>query len=655
MTHRDGPALVVAGAGSGKTKTLVHRVAYLVANGVPANQILLLTFTRKSADEMLRRASLLVDQRCRNVSGGTFHGWANGVLREFGRHLGFSSQFTILDRTDSEDLIQMIRKDMGLGKTERRFPKKETIANLLSQTVNKGQTLEGIISANAPQYLTEMEALLQIGLQYAQRKRDMQAMDYDDLLVYLHTLLTEIAAVREQLYERYAYILVDEYQDTNGIQASIVRQLAGTRANVMAVGDDAQSIYAFRGANHRNMLDFPLHYPGTKIVALEQNYRSTQPILDLSNSVIAQAKDRFDKHLFSEKPGKDLPVYVETQSENIQSRFICQKILELSESGVALKEMAVLIRSGWHSNDLEVEMKAHAIPFVKVGGFKFVETAHVKDLVSLIRLRFNPADTLSWNRFLLLMEGIGPKTAITLSQALSRLQTPDKAAAMLVAPTRTLPQGVVDMVEFVFGPETLSLSDLVEEAIALYQPLFEKKYDDHRKRTNDLDSLKSIAERFDSLEGFLSNLSLEPPAQSQTGSGPIGDGDSVTLSTIHSAKGLEWDTVFVISLVDGYLPSFRSIEDGNALEEERRLLYVAITRAKNALFLIKPQLNPPPGMFQFPGFRFSKICRFLSDRSMLQSLTEPMMIVEESAHNAYSSDYSDGEFNDVHDTRKYHF
>jgi len=406
-----GPILVVAGAGTGKTRTLVYRVARLVEAGVDASNILLLTFTRKAAEEMLRRASLLLDGRCDRVAGGTFHSFANTVLRRHGSALGLASNFTILDRSDSEDAINLLRAGRGLDKKDKRFPRKQAVAEMFSMAVNKALPLPQLIEDAYSHLAEHLAALVELQARYDAYKRERQLLDYDDLLVRLRELLTSSDDLRQRLSRKYQYIMVDEYQDTNALQADTVRLLASEHHNVMAVGDDAQSIYSFRGANFRNIMDFPNLFPGTRVIAIEENYRSTQPILDLTNAVIEQARERHEKRLFTLKTSGPAPLLIAAPTEQFQSRFVCQRILELREEGVPLPDIAVLFRSSFHSFDLEIELARHDIPFVKRGGFKFIETAHIKDVLAHVRVLVNPRDAVSWHRILLLLEGVGPRSS----------------------------------------------------------------------------------------------------------------------------------------------------------------------------------------------------------------------------------------------------
>ena len=386
VRHREGPLLVIAGAGSGKTRTLIYRVARLIESGVPPGAILLLTFTRRAAQEMLRRAEHLVGDRSRAVAGGTFHSFANLVLRRFGAPIGIQPNFTILDRSDMEDVINLLRTRMGLASREQRFPKKRALAEVISMARNKSRALEAEIEADFPHLREHAARSCRLAASYEAYKRERALLDYDDLLYRLAELLRTDEPTRRRLSDTYRYIMIDEYQDTNLIQAELVKLLAAAHHNVMAVGDDAQSIYSFRGANFRNIMEFPALFPGTKVVKLEENYRSMQGILDVANEVISLAQEKYTKVLFTRREGGFRPLLVRAQDEHTQSRFVAQRILELREEGVALNELAVLFRSSFHSFDLELELQRRDIPFIKRGGFKFIETAHVKDLLAHLRV-----------------------------------------------------------------------------------------------------------------------------------------------------------------------------------------------------------------------------------------------------------------------------
>jgi len=593
-TTLEGPVLVIAGAGSGKTRTLVYRVARLVESGVNPGQILLLTFTRKAAEEMLRRAATLVGASCERVAGGTFHSFANTVLRRTARRIGFEPNFTILDRGDSEDAINLLRARAGLDRKERRFPRKNAIGEILSMAVNRSMTVADVLTTSFPHLYDHLDDLVRLGEQYVRYKREKNVVDYDDLLVLLRNLLHDEPEIANQLSRTYRYVMVDEYQDTNKLQAEIVRGLAVAHQNVMAVGDDSQSIYSFRGANFRNIMDFPTLFPDARLVKLEENYRSTQPILDLANAIIDRAAEKHTKVLRGRTPEGQVPLLVQCAEETVQSRFVVQRILELREEGVPLQEMAVLFRSSFHSFDLELELQRADIPFVKRGGFKFLETAHVKDVLAHLRIVANPRDAVSWHRVILLLEGLGPRTAEDLVGHLAAPATVEEAAERLLTYPRrgayTKELGHLAAMLRMIAPDTVSPGEKVAQVVAFYAPMLRHIHrEDFPKREKDLEHFVTIAGRYRSLASLLSDMALEPP-QDSVGDVLAADVDEglLTLSTIHSAKGLEWHTVFVIWMVDGRFPSYHNIHDTEEVEEERRLLYVAVTRAKEHLYLSYP-------------------------------------------------------------------
>jgi DNA helicase-2/ATP-dependent DNA helicase PcrA len=609
---------VIAGAGSGKTRVLVHRVAYLVEQGIAPESILLLTFTRRAAEEMLRRASLLLDDRCKHVSGGTFHSFANSILRKYAKLLELNNNFTILDQSDAEDVINLIRTQLNLHKSEKRFPRKHALLEVISKSVNKAEEISGVLLDEYPQFIEFSGQIKNIRDEYNKYKRQKSLLDYDDLLVYLKNLLTHQESVRQALGAKYKYIMVDEYQDTNKLQAHIACLLAADHKNLMVVGDDAQSIYSFRGANFKNIIDFPRIFKGAKIITLEENYRSTQPILNLTNAVIAQAKEKFEKNLYTKKQEGNLPVFIDCPDDHAQSVWVAEKILELQEEGLALKDIAVLFRSGWHSNDLEIELASRNIPFAKYGGQKFVEAAHIKDLVSYLRIVYNSHDQVSWLRALLLIPKIGPKTAAKIMEAL--------ADPVKLAPLKRNNEELENL--FKLLQEADSQRDvpakLIEKFFDYYQPLLKNKYDDFNKRLNDLDSLLRIAQRYKTCEQFLVDLALEPPERMVVEATRQDKDDfPLTLSTIHSAKGLEWHTVFIIYVAEGHLPSYLSLETEERVEEERRLFYVAATRAKSNLFLLKPHIDRSPRSFMDGGGSvFTRVSRFLEEPKLLGKFVE---------------------------------
>jgi DNA helicase-2/ATP-dependent DNA helicase PcrA len=624
-TTVEGPLLIIAGAGTGKTRTLIYRVAHLIDIGVDPRSILLLTFTRRAAEEMLRRASLLIDSRCTQVAGGTFHSFANLVLREFGRRSGLSPSFTIMDRSDSEDAIQLLRTEMGLNYKDRRFPRKRTVAEIFSMAVNKQTTVPDLLEREYPHLYDSLDDLLRLYERYVDYKTTKALLDYDDLLTKLKDLLSNQEEVRRRLSQIYQFIMVDEYQDTNYLQARIIRLLAAAHNNVAVVGDDAQSIYSFRGANFRNIMDFPEAFPGTRIIKLEENYRSTQPILNLTNKIIQLAKERYDKRLFTHKQEGETPVLVQAESEQMQSRFVCQKILELREEGVPLWDIAVLFRSSFHSFDLELELARHNIPFIKRGGFQFMETTHIKDLLAHLRILANPQDTISWNRVLLLLEGVGPQMSQKItgwllagSQPVERLRT-FQAKAKIAHDLKTLAQVLQ------YASQAERPAEQTQYLMQYYAPILKRSHpDDYPKRLRDLEHFQGITDRYRSLERLLADMALEPPNDSVGGVLAVDpDEGPVILSTIHSAKGLEWHSVFIIWALEGRFPSFYNINTDEELEEERRLLYVAATRAKENLFISYPIKIFDRGLRMV----LSRPSQFIEGIS--EDLLEPVTVVDE--------------------------
>lgn len=629
VVNIEGPQLVIAGAGTGKTRTLCYRAAYLVDKGIKPRSILILTFTKKAAGEMMKRASNILDNRCRYITGGTFHSFANSILRRYAAVLGYQKNFTIADRSDSEDIINLLRAKFNLNKASRRFPKKNTIMDMISKSINRNMEISEIIELEYPQYTEEITAVENLREEYDKYKFSSSIMDYDDLLINMKRLLRENKRIREKISSDKQYIMVDEYQDTNKLQAEIACLLASSHGNIMVVGDDSQSIYSFRGADFKNIMEFPKIFPNAKIITLEENYRSTQPILNFANSVIEKAKEKFTKHLFSDINGEQKPYYITSVDDGEQSQFICEKILELREKGIELNNIAVLFRSGWHSNELEIELNNYNIPFEKYGGRKFVELAHVKDILSLIRIALNVFDAVGWNRFLLLIDGIGRKTADSIIEEIC-----DKKAGISYLSSDYIQRKK-------YGKKLNSLKILLEnidenskpaaavdKAVKFYEPILKEKYEDHKRRSNDLKSIRRIAEKYKKIEYFITDLMLEPPEKRQIDTLPDDkDDEKLILSTIHSAKGLEWHSVFILNLLDGFLPSSRSMENESNIEEERRLFYVAATRAKKNLFLLIPEIqrmnsfNP-----YYSGFDFGAPSRFLLELENLSELTEDLKV-----------------------------
>ena len=598
VTHGEGPLLVVAGAGTGKTWTLACRVASLIERGVRPQRILLLTFTRRVAREMLTRAGRLTGREVGGtVWGGTFHAVANRLLRLYGRSLGLSPDFTVMDQSDTADLMNLIRGELGMDARDRRFPRKETLATLHSRAVNAGQTLTDVLKRDFPWCADEAEGIRAVFLAYGQRKRDHHVLDYDDLLLYWKALVGDPSKAGPVI-GRFDHVLVDEYQDTNALQADILEGLSVGTRNVAVVGDDAQAIYAFRSATVLNILEFPQRFPGATVVRLEQNYRSTTPILDASNAVIARAARRHVKTLWADRGPGARPQLLTCLDEAEQSDEVCRLLLEHRERGTPLRHQAVLFRTGHHSDLLEVELAGRNIPFVKYGGLKFMEAAHVKDALALLRIMENPYDEVSWFRVLQLLDGVGPARARTLLHDLGVDATADRTPGPLVrladGPVVVPTEAAEDLKRL---RAALAESRAAIEAPAaqidrlrrFLDPVIERRYDGAVARIRDLEQLAHLASAYSDRGRFLAELTLDPPASTGDLAGPpLLDEDYVILSTIHSAKGGEWDVVHVIHAADGMIPSDMATGDAEAIEEERRLLYVALTRARDALYVHFP-------------------------------------------------------------------
>ena len=625
-TAPGGPVLVIAGAGTGKTRTLVYRVAYLVETGVDPEQIVLLTFTRRAAREMLVRASMLLDGRCSRVSGGTFHSFCLGVLRRHARRIGFPNNFNILDAADSADVLDVLRTAKGLNRTDKRFPRKKTLYSIFSACTNRGLSLEEILEARYPQFLEFMEQLEDLRRSFAEYKRQCGLMDYDDILLHTADLMAGDASVRDHVSAGCRHVLVDEYQDTNRLQSDLVKHFASVHGNVMVVGDDAQSIYRFRGADFRNIFDFPQDFAGATLLKLEKNYRSTQPILDLANHIIEKASRKYEKHLFSDRTGGERPAVVPAPDNRDESRFVSQMVLHLREHGVALNRMAVLFRSSFNSYDLETELNRHNIPFVKYGGLKLSEAAHIKDVAAHLKVAENPKDAVSWNRVLQLLDGIGPKTAQDLVEWITSAEDDP-----FVVQDRPFSPRYLDEITKLFDllrrmrSGTMTLTEEVEALIAYYEPILKRKYyEDYPKRLQDLEHFVSLASGSTERGEFLSSMALDPIELTALDAEPTEDDEApLVLSTIHSAKGLEFHSVFIIHALDGVLPSGYSLKDADALDEELRLLYVAVTRAEENLFISYPILQ----YRRYQGQYLTDPSRFIAD--VPPKLLEEIRLVEE--------------------------
>jgi DNA helicase II / ATP-dependent DNA helicase PcrA len=578
----EGPVLVIAGAGSGKTRTIVYRLAYLMEKGVDPEAILLLTFTRRAAEEMLSRAGTLLGKGVHGASGGTFHGFAFSVLRRHARALGFPDGFTVMDRTDAENMVKQVREDLGLGKGDRSYPKKSTILDLISKSRNKEVPLETLLQGEAYHMLRYAEDLERIDDGYRAFKQRLGLVDYDDLLFRLERLLMDQPDLTAFFRGIYRYVMVDEYQDTNLVQGRLVKLLSGEEGNVMVVGDDAQSIYAFRGANVQNIFSFPRLYPNARIVKLEENYRSTQEILDLTNHILAGSTQKYDKHLFSSRTGGARPQVIRTLSDTTQAQMVADKVLELAGT-YPLHEIAVLFRAGYQSFPLEVVLNRLSVPFQKFGGMRFTESAHIKDVLSYLRLVVNPADLPSWQRALAHVKGIGPKSCMRLLEA-----TLDGDQEYVRSLCRKH-EGVADVFKLIDGlrAEAVTPSEALSKILEFYTPLMKDLYpDDYPRRAPGLEQLSQIVSGYGSIETFLADLSLESPEASGR---RTSQEDALVLSTVHSSKGLEWSAVLIIDLVEDRFPSRHAMLSSDEFEEERRLLYVACTRARDVLCLFVPE------------------------------------------------------------------
>jgi DNA helicase-2/ATP-dependent DNA helicase PcrA len=639
VTCGDGPVLVIAGAGTGKTWTLACRVAHLIERGVPPERILLLTFSRRAAREMLSRAGRLVDrQRTGKVWGGTFHATANRLLRIYGRALGLSPDFTVLDQADMADLMDLIRGELHPPRntsalsqkaTERRFPRKDTLVAIYSRMVNAGEPLSGVLVHAFPWCRDDGDGIRAIFAEYTRRKRAGNVLDYDDLLLFWRALgETPVAPDVAGLFE---HVLVDEYQDTNPLQAQILQSLRPPRGNrnLMVVGDDAQAIYAFRAASVRNILDFPIQFPGARRIALEQNYRSTRPILDVSNAVIAQARERFAKNLWPVRSGGARPVLLTCADEHDQSNCVCDQILAHREQGIPLRGQAVLFRTGHHSDALELELTRRNIPYVKYGGLKFLESAHIKDVVAVMRVLENSRDEVSWFRVLQMLDGIGPAAARAVMRAIGVSSSATDPLRNLLEMAPRVPEAAraglealrVTFADCVLVDASLPPAAELARIRKFCEPLIEARYSSPRSRIQDIEQLEHVAGGYATRSRFLSELALDPPNSTSDLAGPpLLDEDYLILSTVHSAKGGEWDVVHVIHAADGMIPSDMSTSTEEEIDEERRLFYVALTRARDNLYVYFPLrfYRRPRGKDDV--HHFAQLTRFLPES--IQSLFE---------------------------------
>ena len=622
VTAPAGPALVIAGAGSGKTRTLTYRVAFLLEQGIPADRILLLTFTNKAAAEMMRRVSDLLGHELRALWGGTFHSIGARILRLHAETLGYRRDFTILDRDDSKDLIKACIADAKIETKGTHFPKLDVLCEIFSLAANTHKSIPELLEGQFSYFSQFTPKIAALGKAYTDRKRATNAMDFDDLLALWLKLLQEHEDVREHYQRRFQFILVDEYQDTNKLQSDLIDLLAGRHHNLMVVGDDAQSIYAWRGANFANILNFPKRFPGAKVFKIETNYRSTPEILNVANAAIARNVNQFAKELAPARKSGLKPALVECHDARQQAAFIVQRALELHEEGLGLSHIAVLYRSHFHALELQLELTRQQVPFSITSGIRFFEQAHIKDATAYLKFVANPRDEVSFKRLAQLLPGIAFKGADKLWQAFrtkfaGTIQRDEaeaaKAAAgsaprehLIKSPIATALQAAAAAVPkkavLAWAQFTATISQLEDEALrkspakmlrlvmdAGYDDYLKETYDNYQRRLDEIQQLAEFAFQFGSVDEFLTQLALLTNVEAEED--PHDDVERLRLSTIHQAKGLEFDVVFVIMLCDGLFPSSRSAESADGEEEERRLFYVSITRAKNELYLTYPQIR----------------------------------------------------------------
>ncbi len=629
VTTIHGPVLVIAGAGSGKTRVIEYRVLHLVQNDINPNSILLLTFTRNAARQMISRASKH-DPQCKNIEGGTFHSFGYKTLKKYAKTMGFPDSFTVLDEGDAEEAIHRCCTDLGLFDKEKRFPRKDTLRNIISVSVNKYISIGEVLKKEYPHFLEYASEIDALRKKYAEYKINSSYLDYDDLLIYLRLLL-ENEEIKDRLSRRYKFIMVDEYQDTNKLQGDITYLLAEKNRNIMIVGDDAQSIYGFRGATHENIMEFPKRFPECKIIKLEENYRSTQSILDVANAVLENMKNKYSKCLVSAKKliGEKPEVLFFKDAYN-EADWIAGKIKEQRDEGIPFGHQCVLFRSSYLSIPLQAELSRRNIPFIVFGGLKFYEMAHVKDVMSHLKVISNPKDELAWNRALMLIEGIGPKISGRILKEITTCSSPQEIFEKVFYKYQkgySYSEGLARLENALktASDETLVVGDKFDIILDYYNPILEDKFDDWHLRANDLETLRQISMRYDALEELLADFAIEPPERGIWRVEPSTPEEEkpLTLSTIHGAKGLEWECVFLIGLMDGVLPVAFALDDEDEIEEENRLFYVGVTRAKNRLFLSLHHEGTRSGITQF-----NKISRFLGVPNVFTKL-EPMGIPQQ--------------------------
>jgi len=619
VTCESGPALVIAGAGSGKTRTLTYRVAWLLSKGVPPPSILLLTFTNKAAREMLERVVDLVPSASEGIWGGTFHSIGNRILRRHAEELGFQPGFSILDRDDQEQLIDAVVTRAGHREADKNFPKAGLLADLFSLSINTCQPLKTIVEQRHRYFYRIIPELENLQAAYEKRKQETNCMDFDDLLAKTLVLLETEEEICAQYQKRFRHILVDEYQDTNLLQARLVDLLAAGSGNIMVVGDDAQSIYSWRGADCANILEFPRRYPGAKVFKIETNYRSVPEVLELANAAIAGNARQFAKNLSAiRQRASSMPAVVALATNNQQAAFVAQRVLELAEEGIPFSEMAVLYRAHYHSMEVQLEFTRRGIPFQITSGLRFFEQAHIKDVASYLKLAVNPRDEIAFKRIARLLPGIGAKSAESLWQKTEQALAGERHFARLheFSPPAKAAEGWKQLVHTLeeLAPEgnPASPADMIQSVLyAGYEDYLRSKFSNFDNRIDDLNTLSNYAKGFESTEEFLAQLALLSSVDTPDSGNRRDDREQemVSLSSIHQAKGLEWQCVFVIWLADGMFPGSRSLENSAALEEERRLFYVAVTRCKDELYLTYPEMRLNAGY----GDAMQRPSRFLSE------------------------------------------
>jgi DNA helicase-2/ATP-dependent DNA helicase PcrA len=644
VTASGGPMLVIAGAGSGKTRTVTYRMARLIEMGENPARILLLTFTNKAAHEMLRRAEQLVRANVRAIWGGTFHHVGNLILRRHANQAGRAGNYSILDREDSADLLESCVADLGINPKERFFPKKNILLDVLSFSLNTGALLEDVVFHRYPGYEDCLDDMKRVFSRYTERKTEMNVLDFDDLLVLWLRLLEEHPEILKKYQEQFRHVLVDEYQDTNHLQGRLIDMLAGGHRNLMVVGDDAQSIYSFRGADFTNIIEFPNRYPDACVYRLESNYRSTPQILQLANASISQNTRQFDKRLQAVASPGELPAVIPVRDVLQQADFICQRILELRDEGVPLDEIGVLYRAHFHSMEVQMELTRRGVPFQVRSGLRFFEQRHVKDVTAYLKIIVNPRDEIAWKRVLLLLPGVGSATAhrfwqaaASVSDPLGQLDGPDFRALFSKKAKEewdTLAGTLVSLTGEAMASQPAEMIRQVLESG--YREYLEKTFPNAASRLEDLEQLARFAEQFDANESFLSELALMTTVGGEEAQADVEPEESLILSSVHQAKGLEWRVVFVIWLAEDRFPSGLALRENEDDEEERRLFYVAVTRAKEVLYLCYPLLEL--GRHQMSVF--TKPSRFIKE--LPESVYEQWAIEE--SFSAGPSDPLEGDF-----------